>query len=268
MTPRRPYGRTHMEHTTSADGTTIAFDRLGDGPPLVVVGGIFCTRQTTAPLAEALASEYTVLNVDRRGRGDSGAIAPYAVDREVEDLAAVIAAAGGEAALYGHSSGAALALEAAAAGLPLTRLVLHEPPYGDDEGAPEAAAMAADILAALDADRPADAIRRFFQDMGMPSELLDDMASDPAMLEVAPTMAHDIAVMGESDGGTIPEAKARSIAVPTLLLAGSESVPFFRTTAERLAALIPDATYEVLDGADHGAPPDLVAPAVARFLRA
>ena len=119
-----------MTTVTSADGTTIAYDRLGDGPPVVVVGGALADRAVLAATAEALAAHRTVLNYDRRGRGDSGDTAPYAVAREVEDLAALLAAAGGSAALYGHSSGAALALHAAAAGLPIERLVMHEAPYG------------------------------------------------------------------------------------------------------------------------------------------
>ena len=124
-----------MTHfATSADGTRIAFDRLGRGTPVVIVSGIFCDRTRTQELAERLAHHFTVINFDRRGRGESGDTPPYGVAREVEDLAAVIAHAGGAAAVYGHSSGAGVALRAAASGLPITRLVLHEPSYsGDDE---------------------------------------------------------------------------------------------------------------------------------------
>ena len=118
---------------TSADGTEIAYDRLGDGPPIVVIGGIFNTRQTMRALADELALELTAINFDRRGRGDSGDAAPYAVEREVEDLAALIEGVGGAAAVYGHSSGAGLALHAAAAGPPITRLVVHEPPFSEDD---------------------------------------------------------------------------------------------------------------------------------------
>jgi pimeloyl-ACP methyl ester carboxylesterase len=259
---------TLTDHVTSEDGTHIAFDRLGGGPPVVVVGGIFCTRQTTRALAEELAGQFTVLNLDRRGRGDSGDTPPYAVEREIEDLAALLAAAGGSAAVYGHSSGAGLALRAAAAGLPVTRLVLHEPPYGgdDEDGRREARQMAEDIRAALAEDRRADAIRRFFADSGMPPEMVDGMSADPGMQAVAPTMVNDLEVMGDFEGGTIPEDLVRAVTVPTLVIAGGTSPDFFRETSDRLAALLPDATYVTLEGHDHGAPAEAVAPVVAGFL--
>ncbi|HEY8543793.1 MAG TPA: alpha/beta hydrolase [Acidimicrobiales bacterium] len=247
-------------YVNSADGTRIAHDRLGSGPPLVLVSGMFCHRPVTQPLASALAGDFDVVHYDRRGRGESTDVAPYAVEREIEDLAELIAVLGGSAAVYGHSSGAGLALEAAAAGLPITRLVLHEPPYSEDDADSRAASrsMAADILRALDEDRRGDAITRFLGD-GAP-------AADPGMLAVAPTMRYDLLVMGMPDGGAIPEAKARSIAAPTLVLAGAESPAFFRTIATRLASLIPGATREELPAADHSAPASVVAPAVTRFL--
>ena len=125
-----------MNTAVCADGTMIAFDRYGDGPPVIMTVGAFNTRSQTEPLARTLAPRFTVLNYDRRGRGDSGDTAPYAVEREIEDIAALIAAAGGSAALFGHSSGATLALKAAAAGLPVTRLVLYEPPFRTGKGHP------------------------------------------------------------------------------------------------------------------------------------
>src|SRR5918995_4112272 len=121
-----------MDIVTSSDGTPIAFDKLSDGQPVIVVGGQLCDRALTRPTAEELAKHFTVFNYDRRGRGDSGDTAPYAVEREIEDIEAPIVEAGGTASVYGHSSGAALALHAAAAGLPITKLVLHEPPYNPE----------------------------------------------------------------------------------------------------------------------------------------
>ena len=118
-----------MDQVTSKDGTIIAFDRLGDGPPVVLVCGGSTDRMANAPVADHLAPSFTVFNYDRRGRGDSGDTLPYAVEREVEDLDAVITAAGGQASVYGTSSGAALALEAAATGLAITKLALWEPPF-------------------------------------------------------------------------------------------------------------------------------------------
>src|SRR5215469_18778372 len=125
-----------MRTVISKDGTPIAFDQLGEGVPIILVVGAFNTRSTGAPLAATRSDHFTVFNYDRRGRGDSGDTAPYAVEREIEDIAALIAAAGGSASLFGHSSGATLALKAAAAGLPVTRLVLYEPPFRTGEGHP------------------------------------------------------------------------------------------------------------------------------------
>lgn len=261
-----------LAHVPSADGTRIAHEVLGAGPPVVLVAGIFCTRHTLRPLADALADDVRVAVYDRRGRGDSGGAGPVRVDAvtaEVEDLAAVIGALGGEAAVYGHSSGAGVALRAAAAGVPITRLVLHEPPYGgdDDESTADVRRMSAEIVAALDDGRPGDAIVRFMADTGMPEEVLAGMAADPAMLAVAPTMPYDLMVMGDHDrGGAIPEDLVRSVTVPTLVVAGGASPEFFRVTADRLTALLPNAELAVLEGQDHGAPAAAVAPVVGPFL--
>lgn len=257
-------------YVTSADGTSIAYDRLGSGPPLVLVAGLFCDRRRTAELAAALAADFTVCNYDRRGRNESGDTLPYAVEREIEDLAAVIAEAGGDgsAAVYGHSSGAGLALRATAAGLPVTRLVLHEPPYGgdDDESTTSARQLAEAVTAAIAEDRRADAIGAFFASAGMPSEMAEAMSADPSMLAIAPTMPYDFAVMGDLEGGRVPVDLVRSITVPTLVLAGGASEDFFRDTAHRIAELLPDGEEQVLDGCDHGAPASAVAPVVAEFL--
>jgi pimeloyl-ACP methyl ester carboxylesterase len=257
-------------HVTSADGTRIAYDRLGEGPPVVIISGIFCTRHTTQQLAEALAERFTVVNYDRRGRGESGDTPPYAVAREVEDLAALIAEAGGSASVYGHSSGAGLALHAAAGGLPVTRLVVHEPPYGadDEESRRTNRELAENVRVALAAGRRADAIGLFFANMGMPDEMVAGMGTDPAMQAVAPTMTNDFEVMGDFGGGTIPEDLVRSVAVPTLVIAGGASPGFFRDTASRLAELLPDGTLTVLEGQDHAAPAEVVAPVVGDFLGA
>src|SRR5213595_1831296 len=151
-----------METAVSADGTPIAYDHYGDGPPLITAAGAFCARTTTEPLARALAAQFTVLNYDRRGRGDSGDTAPYAVEREIGDLAALIAAAGGSAAVFGGSSGAGLVLQAAARNPAITRLALWEPPYHVDDSAPR---LPDDFAAQLDglvrAGRRAEAVELF-----------------------------------------------------------------------------------------------------------
>jgi pimeloyl-ACP methyl ester carboxylesterase len=179
-------------------------------------------------------------------------------------------AAVGATAVYGHSSGAGLVAHAVAGGLAVDRLVLHEPPWNGDD--PEDAAASRELAALIGADlaegRPGDAVRRFLAPMGMPDEVLDATASDPAMLAVAPTMPYDLAVMGDVDGGALPEALVVGIDAPTLVVVGTESGDFFRATADRLVDLLPRAELAVLAGADHGATADLVAPPVARFLTA
>jgi pimeloyl-ACP methyl ester carboxylesterase len=255
-------------YVTSADGTQIAFDRLGQGPPVVVMSGMFCDRQTTRELAEQLAQQFSVINYDRRGRGDSGDTAPYALEREVEDLGALIAEAGGTASVYGHSSGAGLALNAAASGLPITRLVLHEPPYGPDheESKRGARELAENVRAALAEDRRADAIKLFLTASGMPPEMVEGISSDPKMHAVAPTMPYDFEVMGDiSRGGTIPEDLVRAISIPTLVIAGGESPDFFRDAAARIVEVLPNGKHTVLERQDHGAPADVVAPVVSEF---
>src|SRR5215471_18548220 len=138
-----------MDTIASADGTVIAFDQFGSGPPVIMTVGAFNTRSQTEPLARALAPRFTALNYDRRGRGDSGDTAPYAVEREIGDIPALIAQAGGSAAVFGHSSGATLAHKAAGSGLPITHLVLYEPPCNTDDSAPPVAACFAAVLAGV-----------------------------------------------------------------------------------------------------------------------
>lgn len=255
---------------TSKDGTRIAFDRLGSGSSLVVVGGMFNARQTTRELAERLAQRFTVINYDRRGRGESGDTAPYAVEREVEDLGVLVAETGGSASVYGHSSGAGLALNAAAGGVPITRLVLHEPPYStdDEESQRDAVTLAETVRAAIEEDRRADAIIAFLRASGVPSEMAGGMAHDPHMLAVAPTMLYDFEVMGDRRGGTIPQDLVRAIDIPTLVIAGGASPDFFRDIAARIAELLPNGTLTVLEGQDHGARAEVVAPVVTEFLTA
>src|SRR5918999_4464690 len=203
--------RSEMEMVTSADGTPIAFDRLGDGPPVIVVGGQLCDRSLTRPTAEELAKNFIVFNYDRRGRGDSGDTAPYAVEREIEDIGTLVAEAGGKASVYAHSSGAGLALHAAAAGLPISRLVLHEPPYtphGAEEERRTARKEAQHIRALLAEDRRGDAVEYFLTSVGMPPAMVDGMRGTPRWAELeamAHTMAYDSEVMGDiATGGAVP----------------------------------------------------------------
>ena len=258
-----------QQYVTSLDGTRIAFDRLGQGQPLIIVSGILCDRRKTRALAERLSRSFDVIHYDRRGRGDSGDHPRYAVQREVDDLAALIAEAGGAAAVYGHSSGAGLALHAAAGGLPITSLVLHEPPYGpdDDESQRGSRELGLAIKNLLAGDRRAEAIDLFMTSAGVPAEMVQEMIADPLNVAMAPTMNYDIEVMGEiSNGGAIPERMVRSVSTPTLVIAGGASPEFFRATVDRLVELLPNATATVLEGQDHGAPADVVAAAVTPFV--
>jgi pimeloyl-ACP methyl ester carboxylesterase len=257
---------THMEKIQSLDGTTIAFDQLGRGTPLVLVGGASCDRAIDAPIATALAEHFTVLNYDRRGRGDSTDTQPFAVEREVEDIAALIAAAGGSATLVGLSSGAALAAEAAVAGLPISALVMWEPPFRvDAEGLQQAKDYTDDLAALLAAGRRGDALARFMRLVGLPEEMIAGIRQSPYWSTgeaLAPTLAYDNAVMGDS---SVPVERYRRIAAPTLVLAGSASPAWLREAAIRTANAIPGARHDSLDGQDHNIAPDALTAAVAGF---
>jgi pimeloyl-ACP methyl ester carboxylesterase len=260
------------ETVRSADGTTIAVERFGAGTPLVVVGGALCDRAKTRDTARGLAAHHAVLNYDRRGRGDSGDTAPFAPEREFEDLAAVVAAAGAPAAVYGHSSGAALAMRAAADGVPMTRLVLHDPPYGPDgdEQRREARAYLDALLPALAEGRADDAVALFLALTGLPADVVDGWRGEPwwsAMTAMAPTLRYDAEVLGYGDatGGTPPFDVVRRVPRPTLVLVGSESPEFMVDTARAIVATLPDGHLELLDGQEHAVPPEVLAPVVAKF---
>lgn len=261
-----------METTRSADGTTIAFDRLGSGPPVVLLPGATCTRGVTAPLAAALAEHVTVLNVDRRGRGDSDDRAdapPWLLQREIEDVAAVVGAAGGTAAVYGHSSGAALALHAAAADIGVERLALHDAPFALPGGEEPAREWDATLHRLLREGRDDEAIATFLLRVGMPQHVIDGMRSAPhwpAMVGVAPTLAYDSAAMGDRDGGLVPAEVLAAVAVPTLVMAGGADHSFMLQVARTLVEGLPGAHLAHLEGARHDAGPDVVVPALLPFL--
>jgi pimeloyl-ACP methyl ester carboxylesterase len=251
----------------SADGTQIAYDRLGSGPLVALASGMFGHRPAFEEEAKQLATRFTVLNYDRRGRGESGD-PPYAREREVEDLAALIEAEGGSAMVYGRSSGAGLALNAAASGLPITRLVLFEPPYGpgDEDSKQAARELAENVGAAIAQDRRADAIAMFLPATGLSREMAEELSQDPTMQAMAPTMMYDFEVMGYTDrGAAIPEEAVRSVDIPTLLLAADASPSFLRDTASQIVRLLPAGELTVLQGADHGAPAEVVGPVVTEF---
>ncbi|HZA89330.1 MAG TPA: alpha/beta hydrolase [Solirubrobacterales bacterium] len=259
---------TSVAKVRSRDGTTIAFDRTGDGPPLIFVGGAFQQRsgQGMAQLAALLAPRLTVYNYDRRGRGDSGDTAPYAVEREVEDLEALIAEAGGSAFVFGMSSGGVLALEAARR-LPITRLAVYDPPFMvDDSGPRPPADHQAQLTELVSSGRPGDAAEFFMTKIiGMPTEAVAPMRGSPiwpALEQVAHTLPYDGAVMGDY---SLPIERMRSVTVPTLVIAGEKTDPRLRRAARALWAALPDVQQRTLEGQTHEWAPEVLAPALERF---
>ena len=261
-----------METIRSKDGTPIAFDRLGEGPPVIVVCGAMCDRALMRPTAEELAKHFTVFNYDRRGRGDSGDTTPYAVEREIEDLGALVAEAGGTASVYGHSSGAGLVLHAAAHGLPIAKIVLHDPPYapdGDEEARRISREYGENLKAVLSQDRRGDAVELFMTLVGMPQEMVEGMRHTPRWAELkalAPTLAYDSEVMGDvGRDGTIPVDQAGRVTVPALVLTGGADYPWMTDVGRRLADAMPNGRHKVLEGQEHSVPPEVLVPVLAEF---
>jgi pimeloyl-ACP methyl ester carboxylesterase len=259
-----------IETVSSRDGTTIAFSRTGNGPALVLVVGAFCDRQTTRSLTKVLAPDFTVYEYDRRGRGASGDTAPYAVEREVEDLAAVAGAAENAPFVFGHSSGAVLALEAAARGVPMAKLVAYEPPYIVDDSRSRPGTDLADRLAALvTAGRRGDAAKLFLTEaVELPPEvvaMIEGGPDWPAMTAIAHTLCYDVTACADNE---MPSDRLAQIRVPTLVLGGGNSPEWFHNTVRAVAATVPDAQHRFLDGQDHGAADDVLAPVLIEFFRA
>ncbi|MGH3763351.1 alpha/beta fold hydrolase [Actinophytocola sp.] len=253
---------------TSADGTLIAYDLLGTGPPAIVVGGATCDRAKTAGVSAELARHFTVVNYDRRGRGSSGDTIPYSVSREVEDLAALLGEVGGSAFVYGHSSGAGLVLHALAAGLPITRAVLHEPPYGTEEMASDTRGYAESLTSLLEAGRRDDALALFFTITGVPGELVDEWRTEPwwaGTAALAHTLAYDSVAMGDAAGGTVPLDLARRVVPPTLVLVGGASPEWMIDTDRTLAEAVPAGRLRVLAGEEHVVAPPVLVPVLERF---
>ncbi|MGW0333031.1 alpha/beta fold hydrolase [Streptomyces sp. NPDC003011] len=252
--------------TLSRDGTPLAYERTGQGPAVVLVSGAMSTGGTVRPLAAALSDRFDVVVYDRRGRGDSGDTAPYAVDREVEDLAALIEVAGGEAALYGVSSGGALALHAAASGLPVRRVAVYEVPYAmDDSAVEERAEYTRRLTEALARDRRGDAVELFLRLTGLAEEMIRGARQSPmwpAMEAIAPSLAHDDAVLG---GGRVPRDLLASVTVPVLSVAGGASPGWLREAAQAVAEAAPEGAYRTLEGQTHMVDPQALAPVLAEF---
>jgi pimeloyl-ACP methyl ester carboxylesterase len=255
-----------MDTATSRDGTTIALDRSGDGPPVILVCGQSTTRSSNAALAALLAPDFTVLNYDRRGRGDSGDTLPYAVEREVEDIDALVSEAGGSAFVCGFSSGAALALEAAASGLAIDKLALWEPPFDAEEGRRPPRDLAQRYEEMIAEGRRGDVIEYFMANVvGLPPEFVAHAKTQPfwqAQEALAHTLVYDTIIMGD---GSLPTKRAAAVPVPTLALAGGESFPFMRRAARTLAEAMPNARARTLEGQTHAADPAALAPVLGEF---
>ncbi|QRP44494.1 alpha/beta fold hydrolase [Amycolatopsis sp. FDAARGOS 1241] len=240
---------------TSADGTPIAFDIYGAGAPVLLVGGAVNDRTTVAALAVVLADAgFQAIAVDRRGRGESGDAPVYSVERELDDLMAVIEAIGGSAALFGHSSGAILVLEAAARGLPVNKVAAYEPPF-IVSGRPRPADDLAERLSALLADGNREGAVELFltEGVSVPAEGVAAMKGQPVwdwFVGYAHTLPYDITVTGP--GGRLPAARLAAITVPVLVLSGGAGEAWMGASARAVAETVPHARYEVIPGQDHG----------------
>ena len=261
-----------MKKVTSNDGTEIAYDQRGEGPAVILVDGALCYRSfgPMPQLAELLAPHFTVYNYDRRGRGDSGDTQPYTLTREIEDIEALIDEAGGQAFVFGTSSGGALALEAAIRlGSKIKKLAMYEPPYNSSEEAGRAwKEYRQDLAKLLAADRRGDAAALFMRSVGTPEEQIEGMRHAPiwSIFEsVAPTLAYDGAVLG--DDRSVPSRRAAKVTSPTLVMNGTV-IPFMVVTAKEIAESIPQAEHRTLDGQSHDVNLEVLAPVLIEFFNA
>jgi pimeloyl-ACP methyl ester carboxylesterase len=256
----------------SRDGTRIAYERSGAGAPVILVDGALCSR-TMGPmpaLAALLAQHFTVFSYDRRGRGESGDTAPYAVDREIEDIAALIDAAGAPVCLYGASSGAALALEAANRGLAVSKLALYEAPFiVDDQRTPLLDDYRAELTRHLEANRRGDAVTHFMKSVGMPAPFAYVMRLMPVFSKlkaVAHTLPYDFAIVaGQQRGRPLPMDRWTAYTQPTLVMMGGKSPAWMRSANQALAAVLPHAELRTLAGQTHMVSEKAVAPVLIDF---
>jgi len=271
-----------MRKAISKDGTTIAFDKTGEGQAVILVASALSDRSGTTKLAALLAEHFTVINYDRRGRGESGDTQPFAVEREVEDIEALIDEAGGSAFVFGSSSGAVLALEAASK-LPtkIKKLALFEPPFIIDGSRPPMPEdFAKQVTELVSAGRRSDAVKLFFsKGMGIPAifiTLMRFMPGGSKMAAMAHTLAHtlpyDLTIMGDTQSGKpLPAKRWTSTTASTLVLTGEKSEAFFHNGARALAGMLPNAEHRILKGQHHGSvvmAPKAIASALVEFFKA
>ena len=255
----------------SADGTTIAFEAIGEGPPLVLVGGALSDRTAPASgrlLAAMLAHRFTVLSYDRRGRGDSGDIPPWAIEREIEDLAALIAAAGGSAAVFGNSSGGLLALDAAAQGLAITRLAVHEPPVIlDADRAASLVRLANELDEVLARERRTQAVEQYFsRAMQMPATAVAQLRRTPMwpdFEDLAHTLSYDLRITAR---GAARLAEVPAVQPPTLAIDGGASPRWMREAIEAIARAMPRGRHRTLERPSQAVDPKALALTLEDFL--
>jgi pimeloyl-ACP methyl ester carboxylesterase len=254
---------TQVEKVTSRDGTSIAFERAGAGPAVILIDPACSFRglSRVAPLGAELTNDFTVFTYDRRGRGDSTDTLPYAVDREVDDLEALIEAAGGSAYVYGFSSGAVLALHAAARNLAIPKLALLEPPVilHEEPAGPDLGAELTELVAQ---GRRGDAIEHFHTSIGVPDELITGMRDAPywpGLEALAHTLVYDTTITSTL------EAAHLATTTPTMVIYSEQSDLRLRTWAREVAEALPNATHRAFGGEWHGVAPEVLAPAVTEF---
>jgi pimeloyl-ACP methyl ester carboxylesterase len=260
-----------MNTVTSKDGTTIAFDTSGEGPPLLVVGGALNDRHAATTLAGLLAPGFTVYAYDRRGRGGSGDTPSYAVEREVEDLQALVEDAGGTAFAFGHSSGAVLALEGATATPGITKLVLYEPPFIVDDSRPP---LPDDFVRHLDElvanGRRDEAVEYFMTvGVGVPAEAIPPMKDSPfwpSLVAMAHTISYDVRVLGDNMAGKpLPSDRWSTVTNPALVIDGGASPPSLRNAVQALVDVLPNARRLTLEGQTHEVDPTFLTPVLVEF---
>lgn len=261
-----------MEKVISKDGTPIAFDRVGNGPALILVDGAMCYRGfgPMPAMAKRLAPHFTVFHYDRRGRGDSGTQADYAVSREIDDLEAMINAAGGSAMVFGVSSGAALALEAAMRLNTITRLALYEAPFiVDNTHPPLPPSFIADMKALVAANDRGGAVKKFMRLVGVPSIGVLIMSLLPLwkkMKGIAPTLANDLTIIGPyQQGRPLNRARFAQVSMPTLVMVGGKSPAYMQNGMRHLADVLPDAEHATLPGQTHMVKDAVLAPELIAF---
>jgi pimeloyl-ACP methyl ester carboxylesterase len=247
---------TNPERVSAADGTQIAVEAVGKGRPVVLIGGAFNDRTTMAGLARVLSPFYQVVTYDRRGRGDSGdESSDYSADREMEDLSAVVEHIGGTASLFGHSSGAVLALEAAIRGLPVEKVAAYETPFIPEGSRPRPAPDVMERLVGLVRAGDSGGATALFQTevIGIPAELVDGMRHSDMwgyLTGLAHSLPYDYALF--EPGCPVPRPRLAKVGVPTLAIAGSNTFPWLATATEQVADAVPGARFLSLQGQDHG----------------